>query len=157
VLRGGLGPTALQRLERDVLAQPGARWVIVSEGVNDIGGAPGADSARSVADQLVTAYGEIIRRAHARGLRVFGATILPFGGSFYDSPEREGARQLVNGWIRTRGGFDAVIDLDAAMRDPARPSRLRAEADGGDHLHPNERGYQEIADAIDLKLFAAHH
>lgn len=156
VLRGGAGPTALQRLERDVLSQPGARWVIVSEGVNDIGGAPGADSAASVARQLEEAYREIIRRAHARGLRVFGATILPFGGSFYDSPEREAARQRVNAWIRTGGELDAVIDLDAAMRDPSRPSRLRAEADGGDHLHPNERGYREIAEAIDLRLFATH-
>jgi lysophospholipase L1-like esterase len=156
VLRGGLGPTALQRLERDVLLQPGARWLIVSEGVNDIGGAQGPDSAASVARQLQDAYREIIRRAHAQGLRVYGATILPFGGSFYDNPEREAARQTVNAWIRTSGEFDAVIDLDAAMRNPSLPTRLRGETDGGDHLHPNERGYQEIADAIDLRLFGSH-
>jgi lysophospholipase L1-like esterase len=153
VLRGGLGPTALARLERDVLSQPGARWVIVSEGVNDIGAAANADSAASVARQLPEAYREIVRRAHARGLRVYGATILPFGGSFYARPERETARQAVNAWIRGSGVFDAVIDLDAALRDPADAARLRGEADSGDHLHPNERGYEMIADAIDLGLF----
>jgi lysophospholipase L1-like esterase len=157
VLRGGLGPTGLARLDRDVLSQAGARWLILSEGVNDIGASRGADSAASVARQLERAYGEIGRRAHARGLRVYGATVLPFGGSFYDSAEHEAARQEVNAWIR-RGGegtFDAVIDLDAAMRDPEHPARLLPAADGGDHLHPNERGYQMIADAIDLRLFLA--
>jgi lysophospholipase L1-like esterase len=156
VLRGGLGPTAMQRLERDVLSQAGARWVIVSEGVNDIGGARGADSAASVARQLIAAYRDIVQRAHARGLRVYGATILPFGGSFYASADHEAARRRVNDWIRHGGAFDAVIDLDAAMRDAADPSRLRAEVDGGDHLHPNELGYQAIADAIDLGLFASY-
>jgi len=153
VLRGGLGPTALSRLERDVLAQPGARWVILSEGVNDIGGARGADSSAIVARQLIDAYGEIIRRARARGLRVYGATILPFGGSQYDRPEREAARQTVNAWIRDSGAFDAVIDFDVAMRDPSAPTRLLPSADTGDHLHPNEAGYRMMADAVDLELF----
>lgn len=153
VLRGGLGPPALARFDRDVLNQTGARWVIVSEGVNDIGGARGADSSASVARQLVDAYQGIIARAHAKGQRVYGATMLPFRGSQYDSPEHEAARQVLNDWVRTSGAFDAVIDLDAALRDPAYPARLVPAADGGDHLHPNELGYRMMADAIDLALF----
>jgi lysophospholipase L1-like esterase len=154
VVRGGLGPTALARFDRDVLAQVGVRWMILSEGVNDIGGARGADSSASIARQLIDAYREMIRRAHARQIRVFGATILPFGGSQYSSPEHEAARGTVNAWIRDSGAFDGVIDFDAAMRDPADPTRLRSEADSGDHLHPNELGYRLMADAVDLSLFA---
>jgi lysophospholipase L1-like esterase len=153
VVRGGLGPTALERLDRDVLQQPGTRWLILSEGVNDIGTARGADSSASIARQLVAAYAEIVRRAHARGIRVYGATMLPFGGSFYDSPDHEAARQTVNAWIRQRTALDGVIDFDVAMRDPANAMRLRAEVDGGDHLHPNETGYRRMAAAVDLELF----
>jgi lysophospholipase L1-like esterase len=152
VLRGGLGPTGLSRLDRDVLAQARARWLIVSEGVNDIGAARG-DSSESIARQLTDAYRDIIRRARARRMRVYGATILPFGGSMYSSPEHEAARAAVNAWIRQSGAFDAVIDLDAAMRDPANPARLRPDADSGDHLHPNQRGHRQMADAFDLALF----
>jgi len=153
VLRGGLGPTALARLDRDVLSQAGAGWLIVSEGVNDIGAARGADASAQVARELIDAYREIIRRAKARRFRVYGATILPFGGSFYDSPEHEAARGAVNEWIRESGEFDGVIDFDAALCDPLDPTRLRPDADGGDHLHPNELGYRMMADAIDLALF----
>ncbi len=153
VIAGGLGPTALSRLERDVLSQSGARWVILLEGVNDIGGAREPGSAALVARSLPVAYRTIIDRVHARGLRIFGATIPPFGGSHYDGPEREAARQSVNQWIRDTGAFDAVIDFDAALRDPAAPSRLLPWADTGDHLHPNEAGYRLMADAIDLTLF----
>ena len=152
ILRGGLGPTAIDRFERDVLNQRGARWLIVSEGVNDLGGAR-PDSAMSTATQLIEAYQRFIARAHARGIRVYGATVLPFGGSFYDAPQREAARARVNDWVRHGGTFDAVIDFDAALRDPANPSRLRGDADSGDHLHPNENGYRMMADAIDLGLF----
>jgi lysophospholipase L1-like esterase len=95
----------------------------------------------------------MIARAHARGLRVYGGTITPFGGSQYGGPEREAARQAVNRWIRTSGAFDAVIDFDAAVRDPADPGRLRPDADTGDHLHPNQNGYRLMAEAIDLGLF----
>ena len=153
VLRGGLGPTAMARLERDVLAQRGAKWVIVSEGVNDVGGARGPDSSAAVARDLIKAYQEIIRRAHARGMRVFGATMLPFAGSQYGSPDHEAARRTINDWIRTAGAFDGVIDFDAVMRDTGDPTRLRADGDSGDHLHPNERGYEIMADAIPLRLF----
>jgi lysophospholipase L1-like esterase len=154
ILTGGLGPTALSRLERDVLEPSGVRWVIVLEGVNDIGGASGPGAAAAVADDLVRAYQDIVARAHARGLKVYGGTITPFAGSFYDvDPEREVARQTVNRWIRTSGVFDAVIDFDAVVRDPADPARLSASADSGDHLHPGEDGYRMMAQAIDLGLF----
>jgi lysophospholipase L1-like esterase len=154
VLRECLGPAALDRFERDVLGQSGARWLIVLHGVNDIGQTSGAEAASAVARDLVAAYAQMIERARARGIRVFGATMLPFGGSFYDAPERQRARATVNDWIRNGGAFDAVIDLDAALRDPAEPLRLRSEYDTGDHLHPNEAGYRAIAAAIDLALFA---
>ena len=153
VLAGGLGPTALSRLDRDVLGQIGARWVIVLEGVNDIGGAREPGSATTVAHNLVVAYREIVDRVHARGMRIYGGTIPPFGGSQYDGDEREAARQAVNRWIRSSGAFDAVIDFDATLRDPERPSRLLPSTDTGDHLHPNKAGYRLMADAIDLKLF----
>jgi lysophospholipase L1-like esterase len=153
VLRSCLGPSALSRLERDVLRPAGARWAIVLEGVNDIGQAKTPADADSIVRGLTAAYAEIVRRAHANGMRVYGATILPFGGSFYDAPYREAARMTVNAWIRTSGTFDAVIDVDAALRDPAQPSRLASVADGGDHLHPNEAGHRMMAAAIDLGLF----
>jgi lysophospholipase L1-like esterase len=152
VLRACLGPSALARFERDVLQQPGVRWLIVLEGVNDIGTAA-ADSSAAVARGLIAAYQQMIDAAHARDILVYGATILPFGGSFYDSPEHEAARSTVNEWIRTSGAFDAVIDLDAALRDPSDPTHLLPAADTGDHLHPNEVGYRMMAEAVDLALF----
>jgi lysophospholipase L1-like esterase len=153
VLRDCLGPAALRRFERDVLGQSGVRWLIVLHGINDIGLAEGAEAADLVARDLIAAYEQMIDRAHARGVRVYGATLLPFGGSFYDTPEREAARQTVNAWIRTSGRFDAVIDLDEALRDSENPTRLLPLADTGDHLHPNELGHRMIAEAIDLALF----
>jgi lysophospholipase L1-like esterase len=152
VVRGGLGPTALARFQRDVLEQQNAKWAIVSEGVNDIGGAR-PDSSAVVAQHLIDAYGDMIRRAHAAGMKVYGATILPFGGSQYSSAEHEAARQTVNRWIRGSGAFDAVIDFDDVMRDRSDATRLRGDGDSGDHLHPNELGYRVMADAIELGLF----
>ncbi|MBV9880206.1 MAG: SGNH/GDSL hydrolase family protein [Gemmatirosa sp.] len=153
VLKVCIGPPGIERLDRDVLEQPGIRWLVVSEGVNDIGGARGADGSAAVADSLIAGYQRIVARAHERKVRVYGATILPFGGNGYDTPDHEAARQRVNAWIRTSRVFDAVVDLDAAMRDPQQPSRLRADVDGGDQLHPNEVGYRVMADAFDLRLF----
>ncbi|HTV61125.1 MAG TPA: SGNH/GDSL hydrolase family protein [Verrucomicrobiae bacterium] len=149
VLRGGLGPTALSRFDRDVLSQSDAHWLIVFEGVNDIGGSRNA----SVATNLIAAFGKFITQAHGRHIRVYGATITPFGGSFYDRPMNETARETVNDWIRHSGAFDGVIDFDAAIRDPENPTHLLPAGDSGDHLHPDEKGYQIMAEAVDLKLF----
>ena len=150
VVSGGLGPTATQRFTRDVLGQSGARWLIVFEGVNDI---CRAGDGRQAAHELIAAYGQLTDMAHARGIRVYGATLTPIGGSHYDSAEHEAARQTVNAWIRTSRRFDAVIDLDAAVGDPAKPATLLAAYDSGDHLHLNAAGYRKAADAIDLALF----
>jgi lysophospholipase L1-like esterase len=155
ILRGGLGPTALSRFTRDVLVQPSARWLLISEGVNDIGGARGGDSSAAVARELIDAYKLMIDRAHARGFKVYGATILPFNGSQYGSSDHEAARTTVNRWIRESHAFDAVVDFDAVMRDSADPTRLRRDVDSGDHLHPNEHGYEVMGQAIDLRLFVA--
>ncbi|SEG91623.1 Lysophospholipase L1 [Nonomuraea solani] len=153
VLNDGLGPSALARLDRDVLAQSGARWLAVFEGVNDLGTAEPAAQRETVAD-LIAAYEQIILRAHARGLLVYGATLTPFGGHSYDDPggHREAARQTVNAWIRDSGRYDAVIDFDRAARDPADPRRLRADCDEGDHLHLSPAGYRTLARAFPLEL-----
>ncbi|WP_181794976.1 SGNH/GDSL hydrolase family protein [Streptomyces sp. WELS2] len=156
VLRDGLGPNALARLDRDVLARSGVDRLIVFEGVNDIGtaGTSPAD-ARRIAAELIGAYRQIVTRAHAQGIRVYGATLTPFGGHGYDDPAgtHESARQQVNQWIRTGGGFDAVIDFDRTVRDPDAPGRLLPAYDTGDHLHLNPAGYQALADAVPVTLF----
>jgi lysophospholipase L1-like esterase len=149
VVFGGLGPTARKRFEHDVLGQNGVRWVIILEGVNDIGY---SDSPK-VVDNLIIAYEKFINMAHAKGVLVYGVPILPFGGSFYDSEDHEAARQKVNEWIRTSGKFDAVIDMDAAVRDPANPTKLLPAYDSGDHLHLSPAGYQKMAEAVELDLF----
>jgi lysophospholipase L1-like esterase len=148
VVSGGLGPTALRRFEHDVLGQNGVRWVIILNGVNDIGGS----GSPKVASDLIAAYEQFIDKAHAQGIVVYGVPILPIGGSMYDSKDHEAARQKVNEWIRTSGKFDAVIDLDAAVRDPANPARLLPKYDTGDHLHLSPAGYKKMAEAIDLDL-----
>jgi lysophospholipase L1-like esterase len=150
VLRGGLGPTALERFERDVIGQSAARWLVVLEGVNDIGASPGSE----VAGELIAAYQHIIAVAHDHGREVYGVPILPFAGSAYDSQGREQARRLVNHWIRTSGAFDAVIDLDATVCDPDNPGAVLPDYDSGDGLHLNVAGYRAMAGAIDLELFS---
>ncbi len=149
VVVGGLGPTAIARFERDVLQQPGARWLVLLEGVNDIG----LSSHLGVATDLIAAYQQFITKAHLRGIRAYAIPVLPFGGSRYSSAIHEAARQTVNHWIRTSGKFDAVIDLDAAVRDPQNPTNLLPRYDSGDHLHLNGAGYRRMADLIDLSLF----
>lgn len=153
LLHDHIGQAALKRLDRDVLAQSGVRWLIVFEGVNDIGTGP-RDNAATIPPAVIGAYQQIIRRAHEHHLRVYGATITPFGRSFYDTPAREQEREAINQWIRTPGHFDAVIDFDAAARDPADPTRLAPALDCGDHLHLSEAGYVTMAGAIDLTLFS---
>jgi lysophospholipase L1-like esterase len=160
LLTDGLGPNALARFDRDVLAQAGVRWLILFEGVNDLGGlartgeAPEAEHAARV-QKVLAAYDQIITRAHAHGLRVFGATITPYVGSdyYHPGPVSEADRQSVNQWIRGKGHFDAVIDFDAVVRDPAHPDRLLPAYDCGDHLHPSPAGYKAMANSIALSLF----
>jgi lysophospholipase L1-like esterase len=157
VLNDGLGPNVLARLDRDVLAQSGVKWLIVFEGVNDIGTADPTEAAqKQVAAELTAAYQQVITRAHAQGIRVFGATITPFGGNAgYDDPQglREAARQTVNQWIRTSHKFDAVLDFDRAVRDPANWRQILPSLDSGDHLHLNPAGYQALADAVPASVF----
>jgi lysophospholipase L1-like esterase len=156
ILADGLGPNALGRIDRDVVAHAGVCFAVVFEGVNDIGTAP-TDSAsqRRVGDRLIQAYEQIIIRLQRHGIAVFGGTITPMTGpgQTYGDPNREQTRQRVNEWIRKNGKFDAVIDFDAAVRDPAQPDRLLERYDTGDHLHLNADGYQAMAAAVDLTLF----
>ncbi len=153
VLRGGLGPTALSRFERDILKQHGVKWLIIMEGVNDLGGTRNKEMADRVADGLIEAYGKMIDDAHAQGIKVYGATITQINKSFYYADYREVARKKVNEWIRTSGRFDAVIDFDKTMADPKEPDALLPAAQIGDFLHPNELGYQMMGKSINLKLF----
>ncbi len=155
VLKMCLGPSAINRFERDVLNQNGVKWLIILEGINDIGGASGSQGSAKVAQDLIAAYGEMIDKAHAKNILVYGATLLPFGGSSYDSPDHQNAWRTVNDWIRNSGRFDGVIDFATALSDPVNPTRLLPIADTGDHLHPNETGHRMMAEAIDLTLFGA--
>jgi len=153
VLKGGLGPTALERFERDILQQKGVRWLIIMEGVNDLGATPDRTAAFKVADGLISAYKKMIEKAHDRGLKVYGGTITPIKKSFYYKDYREEARQKVNEWIRNSREFDAFIDFDKAIRDPQDTLVMKPDAQSGDYLHPNERGYEIMGRAIDLSLF----
>lgn len=153
VLRGGLGQTALIRFERDILSQNNVKWLIVSIGVNDIGGCRNSEAAAAVAKGLIEAYVEIIAKAHAKGIKVYGIPILPFGKSFYDRDYRQSAWVTVNNWIRTSGQFDAVIDFEPSMCNPEVPNSLLPDVHDGDWLHPNQQGYQKMGEAVDLKLF----
>jgi lysophospholipase L1-like esterase len=162
VLLDGLGPNALARLDSDVLAQAGVRYLIVLEGVNDLGmlaragDVPKTEHAAMVRE-ILAAYEQIITRAHAHGIEVFGGTITPFVGSLFYHPGQgtEADRQTINDWIRAPGHFDAVVDFDKVIRDPEHPERMAPALDSGDHLHPSPAGYAAMADAIPLSLFTA--
>jgi lysophospholipase L1-like esterase len=160
VLLDGLGPNALARFDRDVIAQPGVRYLIVLEGVNDLGTLTRAGDVprsehESLVHSIVSAYSQMIKRAHAHNIEVIGATILPYTGSdyYHPGPGSELDRQEINRWIRAPGHFDAVIDFDTIMRDPAHPDRLLPAYDSGDHLHPSPAGYRIMGDAVPLALF----
>jgi lysophospholipase L1-like esterase len=164
VLLDGAGPNALARFERDVLAMPGVRYVLILEGVNDLGtftrDAPQSPEAHAdLVRRLILAYAEMIRRAHERGLTMIGGTIIPYGGSEFYHPDaaNEADRQAINAWIRAPGHFDALVDFDALLRDPAHPERMRTEMDNGDHLHPSIAGYRAMAEAVPLALFTRRH
>ncbi|MDA1092033.1 MAG: SGNH/GDSL hydrolase family protein [Acidobacteria bacterium] len=145
------GPSALARLDRDVLAQPGVTHVIVLESTNDIGMA--FESETPTVEEIIAGHMELIERVRARGLKVYGGTLAPFEGAFYFRDIGEVKRQAFNEWIRTSGAYDAVIDFDAAVRDPTNPGRIREHYQSGDWLHPSDIGYRAMAQAIDLTLF----
>jgi lysophospholipase L1-like esterase len=153
------GVNGLARFDRDALDQPGVKYVILLEGVNDLGlaGTPLAPLSEAVSvDELIAAMKQLIGRAHERGVKILGATLTPFNRftipGYFDAG-KEARRQALNRWIRSSHAFDGVIDFDKAVRDPARPDRLRPAFDSGDHLHPGDAGYQAMAEAIDLALF----
>ncbi|EJT76110.1 lipolytic enzyme [Gaeumannomyces tritici R3-111a-1] len=157
ILRDGLGPNALSRLDRDVLAGSSVRYALVFEGVNDIG-TTGLREAEQLETQnrIVSAYEQMVTRLHAHGIAAFGATITPMSGpgQAYGEPSREKARLAVNEWIRTSGRFDAVIDFDKLVRDPANNTRLAPQYDVGDYLHLSPAGYKAMGESIDLELFS---
>jgi len=157
------GVSAQARFDRDVLATPGVRYVIVLEGINDLG-FPGVNmmghmlapwSSMPTANDIIAAYRQLIARAHAHGLEIFGATLTPFKGTFvpYYTDSKEKVREAINRWIRTSGAFDGVIDFDAALRDPEHPHRYLPRYSSPDHLHPSDAGYKAMADAVNLALF----
>lgn len=152
------GPSALSRFDRDVLSVPGVRWVVIMEGINDIGhsGSAGLTEQAVSAEEIIGGLRQLVARAHGAGLKAYCATLTPYEGTVfanYYSPEGETKRQAVNQWIRTAKGCDAVIDFDSVVRDAAQPSKLKAEFDVGDRLHPNAAGYEAMADSVDLGLF----
>jgi lysophospholipase L1-like esterase len=156
-----VGPNVPTRFGRDVLSRSGVRYVIILEGVNDLGvltrDAPAPPEAhRALVERMIGALAQVTRRAHERGIKVIGATIMPYGASGYYHPDaaNDADRQSVNNWIRTPGHVDAVIDFDALMRDPAHPNRLKKQFDSGDGLHPSPEGYRFMGSIIPLSLFA---
>ena len=166
VLGDGAGQSALARFDRDVLSATGVKTVVIFEGVNDLGIAYGkfegplaerfkalATGKKVTAEDLIAGYRQLIARAHARGLKVIAATITPYGGAMYFSEEGDAVRQAINTWIRTGKEVDGVLDFDAAIRDPAKPTQIKEGFHAGDHLHGSDAGYAAMAAAIDLKLF----
>jgi lysophospholipase L1-like esterase len=154
VLRNGSGSSMLARFDRDVLSRPGVKWIVLLGGINDINirGRFGTDPLTP--EQLIDGYEQIIARSHAHGIRIVGATVTPQEGQRTATTQGEATRQAVNRWIRTSGRFDAVVDFDAAVRDPAQPARLHPAYDPGDHIHPNDAGNEAMAAAFDLSVFA---
>jgi lysophospholipase L1-like esterase len=161
VLNDVIGPNAGRRIDRDVLTQAGLTYVILLLGTNDMGFSqlppetfgPGVSLANVSAAEIIAGYEQIIARVHQANAKIYGATVLPFEGAGYYDAAVEPKRAAINHFIRTSGRFDGVIDFDAATRDPTHPTRMRAEFDSGDHLHPNDAGYAAMGNAVDLRLF----
>jgi lysophospholipase L1-like esterase len=151
-----IGSNALSRFGPDALAQAGVQDIIVMLGINDFGfsNLPGESEQAVSADDVISGYRQFIARAHARGIHIFGATLTPFEGAAYYSPEAEAKPEAANKWIRTSGEFDGVIDFEAVVRDPEHPTKSLATFDSGDHLHPSDAGYKAMGDAVDLALFS---
>jgi len=153
ILLDGAGPSALARFDRDVLAQSGAKYLLILEGINDIGRLHDTPDAGLTAADLISAINQMVVRAHAHGIAVIGCTLTPYHGAHYYTEKGETIRKAVNEWIRTGGVLDGFVDLEAAVRDPNHPDTFLPTVDPGDHLHPNDAGYKAMGDAIDLKLF----
>ncbi len=154
VLRDISGASALARFDRDVLSQSGVKWVMILEGINDIGHGATTPAEAVTAEDLIAGHNLLIEMAHAHGLQAIGCTLTPYEGASYARENGEAIREALNAWIRSSGAYDVVVDFDAATRDPASPKRIRAAYDPGDHLHPNNAGYQAMADAVNLAIFA---
>jgi len=155
LLHDGTGPDALSRIDRDVLSQSGVKYLIILLGINDIGttSVPRKPGEAITADQLMWALQQIVTRAHARGIKVYGATLTPYGGAKYQDDSGMKMHAAVNKFIRTSGIFDGVIDFEKMMHDPTDNKVFLAPYDSGDHLHPGDAGYKAMGDLIDLKLF----
>ena len=156
LLHDGAGPKALDRFGRDALDITGVRAILLLEGINDIGWAfdPEGNGGPLAAADIIGAYQDLIRRAHARGLKIFLGTLVPYEGATYSRPQGEQVREEVNAWIRKGQGFDGVVDFDAALRDPASPLHFLGADQCGDDLHPNDAGYAAMAEAAFQRLFA---
>jgi lysophospholipase L1-like esterase len=153
VLADGAGVSVLARFDRDVLAQPGIKYLVFMEAINDIGGASRAGATPVTAEEIIAIYKQMIARAHMRGIKVIGATLTPYEGAAYFSDPGEVIRSAVNDWIRTTGMLDGMVDFDLATRDPEHPKKFRPGFNIRDNLHPNDAGYKAMAEAIDLSLF----
>ncbi len=152
------GVSAQARFERDALAQPGVKWVLLLEGINDLGhyDPAGPESEKPSAEDVIAGLRQMVERAHELGIKVYGGTLTPFEGTafgHYFTPEKEAKRKAINEWILTSGSFDGVIDFDKAVRDPDHPDRMLAAYDSGDHLHPKDAGYKAMGEAVGLALF----
>lgn len=157
VLNQGAGPSAVARIDRDILAQDGVKYLIVLDSINDIGRLASrylAPEDNITAADLEFGLQQLADAAHEHGIKAYAATITPYGGAGYSSDKGEQIREAVNNWMRTSGVFDGVVDFDKITQDPANPTKFNRAYDSGDHLHPNDAGYKAMADSIDLKLFA---
>jgi lysophospholipase L1-like esterase len=167
ILQPGMGESALSRFDEDVLSLPDVKYLIIFEGVNDLGNQfgrrgpnqpvlPGLTQDTITADQMIAGYKQLVERAHVKNIKVIGSPIGPYKGAAYWSEEGEAARQKINNWILTSGTFDGIVRLDTAFADPADPARMREGYHMGDHLHGSDAGLKAVGDSIDLKLFKPH-
>ena len=164
VLSPGMGEAALARFDEDVLSLPNVKYLIIFEGVNDLGNRfgvraggpqlPGLDQPQITVEHMIAGYKQLILRAHEKGIKVLGSPIGPYKGASYWNEEGEAARQAINNWILTSGAFDGIVRLDHAFADPADPAKMRDGYHMGDHLHGSDAGLKAVGESIDLKLFA---